>query len=301
MSWRRLGCIFNPEEYKTNWYTSHAALPIARLLDDLTWRIYFSARDEQNRAQIGYFDLVLSPKPHVINVSKEPVLRLGTLGTFDDHGVTGGCLVERHGVFYFYYTGWTLGVTVPFYFYTGLAVGNDTDGYKRQSLAPLLPRSSVDPYINGVPSIVIEDDVWNMWYISATHWEIVNGSPRHFYLPKYAHSEDGLHWQTEDKRCLEFGDGEYAFSRPHVIKEDGIYKMWYAVRGDVYRLGYAESTNRVDWVRKDHQAGLDVAETGWDAEMIAYPHRFNAQGQRYLLYNGNGYGRTGIGLAVWEG
>ena len=32
--------------------------------------------------------------------------------------------------------------------------------------------------------------------------------------------------------------------------------------------------------------------------MMAYPYVFEHGGDRYMLYNGNGYGKTGIGLAV---
>jgi hypothetical protein len=32
--------------------------------------------------------------------------------------------------------------------------------------------------------------------------------------------------------------------------------------------------------------------------MQAYPFVFDEGGRRYMLYNGDGYGRTGIGLAV---
>ncbi len=35
--------------------------------------------------------------------------------------------------------------------------------------------------------------------------------------------------------------------------------------------------------------------------MIEYPFVFDHAGERYMLYNGNGYGASGIGLAVWEG
>jgi hypothetical protein len=34
--------------------------------------------------------------------------------------------------------------------------------------------------------------------------------------------------------------------------------------------------------------------------MVEYPWIFDWQGRRYMLYNGNDYGRTGLGLAVWE-
>ncbi|MBB5866436.1 hypothetical protein [Xanthomonas sp. 3058] len=35
--------------------------------------------------------------------------------------------------------------------------------------------------------------------------------------------------------------------------------------------------------------------------MIEYPFVFDHAGQRYMLYNGNDYGRSGFGLAVLEG
>jgi hypothetical protein len=34
--------------------------------------------------------------------------------------------------------------------------------------------------------------------------------------------------------------------------------------------------------------------------MVEYPWVIEDRGTRFLLYNGNGYGRTGVGLAVWD-
>jgi hypothetical protein len=45
------------------------------------------------------------------------------------------------------------------------------------------------------------------------------------------------------------------------------------------------------------QSGIDVAESGWDSEMICYPNVFECDGQIYLLYNGNEFGKFGFGLA----
>jgi hypothetical protein len=74
--------------------------------------------------------------------------------------------------------------------------------------------------------------------------------------------------------------------------------MWYSRRGQAYRIGYAESDDGVRWQRRDGEAGIDVSDSGWDAEMIAYPCVFRHEGRLFMLYNGNGYGRTGVGLAV---
>jgi hypothetical protein len=76
--------------------------------------------------------------------------------------------------------------------------------------------------------------------------------------------------------------------------------MWYCYRGDYYRIGYAESDDGRHWTRLDEQAGIQVSESGWDAEAICYPSVFEAKGQRYMLYNGNRYGRSGFGIAVLE-
>jgi hypothetical protein len=77
--------------------------------------------------------------------------------------------------------------------------------------------------------------------------------------------------------------------------------MWYSTRGSAYRIGYAESGDGREWVRMDHRAGIGVSASGWDSEMIEYPFVFDHDGTRFMLYNGNGYGKAGFGLAVLEG
>ena len=46
--------------------------------------------------------------------------------------------------------------------------------------------------------------------------------------------------------------------------------------------------------------GIDVSPYGWDSEMIEYPFIFEHKDRIYMLYNGNGFGKTGFGLAVLE-
>ena len=65
-----------------------------------------------------------------------------------------------------------------------------------------------------------------------------------------------------------------------------------------YRIGYAESEDGIHFNRMDEKVGIDVSKFGWDSEMICYPHVFAHNGEKYMLYNGNGYGKEGIGLAV---
>ena len=281
---------------------SHAAVPATQLLGNDNVRFYFSARDDRNRAQIGHFDAHCAQTPAVINVSDEPDVRMGALGTFDDNGVTSSCVVVHGNALYLYYTGWTLGVTVPFYMSSGLAISTDNGrNFDKVSAAPILDRNAIDPFLNASPWVMIEGGIWRMWYVSGVAWTHEPSGARHHYLVKYAESTDGVRWRRPGTICIDFkSEAEYAISRPSVIKDGSLYRMWFATRGDAYQLGYAESKDGIGWTRKDEDAGLDLSADGWDAEMVAYPIVFEAGGKRWMAYNGNGYGRTGIGLAQAE-
>jgi hypothetical protein len=296
--WIKRGRIFEPAG-QASWIGTHAALPVVDATDDRC-RVYFCSRDPQGRSQIGYGDLALDPSVAFGKLSAEPVLRPGPLGAFDDAGVTTSCLVRLDGRAFLYYTGWSRGVSVPFYLGAGLAISDDGGEYRRLSYAPLLDRSPVDPYLTASPWVLVEGSVWRMWYVSGTAWEMVNGHPRHNYHIKYAESRDGRDWVRSGIVCLDYAENEFAFGRPCVLRDTalGRYRMWYSVRGHAYRLGYAESTDGIVWQRADDRAGLSVSADGWDSDMITYPVVFRDRETLHMLYNGNDYGRTGIGLAT---
>jgi hypothetical protein len=154
-----------------------------------------------------------------------------------------------------------------------------------------------------------EGNNWHIWYASSTGFIKVKGKPEPLYLIKYAHSEDGINWDRSNKVCIEPKSEYEANARTTVIKENGLYKMWFAYRGsfdfrdgkDAYRIGYAESENAIDWERKDDEAGIGFSESGWDSTMQTYPAVIEVHGKKYLFYNGNGFGKTGIGVAIYDG
>jgi hypothetical protein len=296
--WRRHGRIFVPSGQRP-WCESHAALPIAEHLDADCYRIYVTGRDNRNRAHVGSFVFDLAAPQTPPRLADAPALSPGCLGAFDDAGVTGSCLVGHRGRRYLYYTGWSLGVTVPFYLFVGLAVGDERqETFQRISEAPILERDPVDPYLTASPWVLVDGDDWRMWYVSGTKWTADGERPRHHYHIKYAESRDGIHWRREGRVAIDYATPEeHAMGRPCVIKQGDLYRMWFSVRGDAYRLGYAESRDGMTWLRRDADAGLRPSENDWDSEMIAYPFVFQHAGRLQMLYNGNGYGRSGVGHA----
>jgi len=298
MKWFKRNLIFAPRP-NVDWMVTHAMTPFADSLADRC-RVYFAGRDRMNRSQIGYFEIDMDDPKTVLRMSERPVITLGPLGSFDDSGCSNPWVVEYDGRKYLYYTGWSLGVTVPFRNHIGLAISEDGgETYQKVSRVPILDRNEVDPYMVHGACVLREDSTWKMWYCSCTKWEMEGTRPKHFYHIKYATSCNGIGWKRNGTICIDYRDpDEHAIARPCVIREHGIYKMWYSHRGKSYRIGYAESKDGVDWERRDKEAGIDVSESGWDSEMICYPHVFQHKGREYMLYNGNGYGKTGIGLAV---
>ena len=301
MRWEKQGVVIEPPVHLP-WVASHAAVPHADTLNDGRIRVYFTARDDERRSHIAVADIDLDDPVGRADVTPEPVLAPGPVGAFDDSGVMTSCLVHDGDREHLYYQGWSLGVTVPFYVFVGCAVRDPhTDRFERVSPAPVMGRHRLDPYMCSSPWVLIEDGRWRMWYVSNLGWTFPGSQARYRVHIKYAESTNGVDWIRDGHICIDFiSQDEYAISRPVVIKDGGLYRMWYSHRGKSYRIGYAESVDGLTWRRRDDEAGIDVAKTGWDSDMVEYACVFDAGGARHMLYNGNGFGATGIGHAVLE-
>lgn len=299
MRWKKLGLIFCPNNH-FDWMISHAANPVAEHLRDDLFRIYFSCRNNTNRASIGYLDIEINDPLKILNLSKSPILSHGVTGCFDDSGVSMGCIVKNDNKKFLYYLGWNLGVTVPWRNSIGLAISELSSGqFMRHSPAPILDRHHVDPFSISYPWVMYDRNIWRMWYGSNLTWGKMENEMAH--VIKYAESEDGIQWKRAGTIAINFiNPSEYAISKPCILKDNDVYKMWYSYRGNNYRIGYAESKDGISWLRKDHYAGIDVSVSSWDSDSIEYPCVFDHKNSRYMLYNGNGYGKTGFGIAILE-
>jgi predicted GH43/DUF377 family glycosyl hydrolase len=299
VKWRKIGHIYAPDGSKP-WMRWYAANPIAEPVSSDRYRIYFSSRDAENRSSIAWIEIDLNDPERILGESAEPVLSPGELAMFDDSGCSIGCIVPVGEQRYLYYMGWHLTVAVPWQNALGLAI-SDGPGqpFRRVSRFPIVALNEIDPYTISYPWVIREDGRFRMWYGSNTQWGRQKSDMRH--LIKYAESDDGIHWRRDDAVAIDFEDGaEYAICKPCVVRDGDRYRMWFCSRGAAYRIRYAESRDGINWVRDSEAVGIDVSMEGWDSEMIEYPCIFDHRGQRYMLYAGNGFGRTGFGLAVLE-
>jgi hypothetical protein len=307
MKWIKKGLIFKPED-NYEWMVSHASIPVADPINDEVLRIYFGTRDREGRSFPTYLEVLADDPREIRYVHDQPILSLGKLGTFDDNGIMPSWIVNHGSKKYLYYIGWNPQVTVAYRLSIGLAISDDGGkSFSKYSEGPICDRDVDEPYFNTAPCVVVDETRWKMWYVSCTGWEMINKRPEPRYHIKYAFSDDGIHWQRTNQVCIDYDSFTAAIGRPCVFVTNGMYRMLYSYRsienyrtdpGQSYRLGYAESSDGIHWLRRDNEVGIDKSVTGWDSEMLEYSHVFMSKRGTYLFYNGNGFGQSGFGYAV---
>lgn len=304
MKWRKLGRVWAPDG-SLWWAKSYALLPTVELTSDHQLRVYIASLDEEMYGRIGRLDLDIHDPTRVVSGPEEPVLGLGEPGGFDDCGVNPACVVRLAGTTRLYYIGWQRSVRVPHHLFAGMAESTDGLRFSRVQRTPILDRTPLEPVVRSAMTIVAGVDEMTAWYVSGSEWTHVDGKPYPTYAIRRAISTDGIGWDADNQLAVALADSgrdEFGLGRPWVLKDAGLYRMWYSIRSRSrpYRLGYAESRDGLAWTRLDELVGISVSESGWDSEMICYPCVVDVGDRRYMFYNGNRHGSTGFGVAILE-
>ena len=316
MKWHKIGNIFNPSEHiLPNKCVGFAQSPQALVFDTFV-RVYFSTRAlDTNGKYLSHVAFVDFDKKfeQIWGISSETVISLGGLGCFDEHGIF-PCNVMRSGKNIFAYTtGWNRRVSVSTDAAIGLAISHDGGlTFQKIGLGPVMSASLHEPFLVGDAFVRKFGDIYHMWYIFGTRWvvHLPGTSPDRVYKIAHATSVDGIDWRKEGRLIISDKlNADECQALPTVIQIADKFHMFFCYRQSSdfrnnpsrsYRIGYAFSDDLINWTRNDENVGIDVSEEGWDSNMQCYPHVFDMDGDIYLLYNGNEFGRFGFGLAKLE-
>ncbi len=298
------GIIFQPDGALGDWAQSHAMIPTPILIAPDRLRIYLTMCDTKGIGRPGFIDVLPEDPSQIIEVSRNPLLDIGEPGTFDENGVLVCSVVKASSEEYLmYYVGFELGHQIRYRLLTGLAVSSDGGRtFIRKRKTPVLERSDDELFFRGGPFAINEDGLTRLWYVAGSSWINLNSKSMPVYDMRYLESSDGINFESSGRKVLALTDpDEHGFGRPWVVKRSPTdYQLFFSVRKrslGAYRLGYAESTNGLDWVRKDHLLNLDVSSEGFDNQAIMYSAVISVAKKTYCFYNGNDFGRNGIALA----
>lgn len=146
------------------------------------------------------------------------------------------------------------------------------------------------------PSVIKDGDIYRLYYQAGLGNSSAIG---------LATSADGVHWMRYAGNPVlvpsPFGWDNYAVSKPFVMKDGAVYRMWYT--GGTFQqthIGYATSPDGVTWTKQGTAPVLSNTPGAWDGEQVRAPYVLR-DGYTYKMYyvGSKGY-NTGIGLALSE-
>jgi len=303
MNWGERTLLLRKEHFP-EWGKESAMLPTPIQLSPDVIRVYATFCDAENIGRIGYFDISSANPLEIIKVSKTPVLDIGKPGSFDDNGVTVCSVIKVNNCLYMYYAGFEICTNIRYRILTGLAISEDNgDTFQRISDAPILDRSTQELFFRCGPFVLKEDNVFKMWYIGGSSWITQKGKELPIYDMRYIESDDGIVWPSHGKIIIPITDSdEHGFGRPYVQTNQDLevpYHLHYSIRKishQAYRLGFATSSDGINWQRKDNLINLDVSKDNFDSKAIMFAAPILINGKNWLFYNGNDFGKDGIAI-----
>lgn len=291
--------LFGPEVLGSG-VASHTGLPTPLVLEDRL-RIFVGARDAEGRTHMHYVDVARDQLTRVL-ATGGPLISLGNAGHFDEDGTTPSSVVQlSDGRIRLYYIGWNRAAgSVSYRLAIGSAISDDGATFRREFDGPVLDRSIHDPILVTAPHVTMHDSgSFEMFYVSGTRWVEVDGHAEPCYGLARALSEDGIDWDPlgfEDVRLR-----TEALGRPTLFVHGGRRFIACSHRGSVgyrtggphaYRLTFLES-RKGSW----YPVASDFAPAGdeaWCSAMRCYGHLVDVDQSRVLLYNGDGFGASGV-------
>ncbi len=284
------------------WAKSYAWVPTAyRFKNTNKVIIFFAGRNKSNESDIGYFiyDLI---KFKVVKVCEKPILSRGKLGSFDDSAVIPSHIIKIGKKYHLYYVGWTQGKKVPFFSNIGLATSNRILGpYKKFSNSPILGKSKFDPYFVATCFVNKIKEGYEMYYTSNLFWKRTNNIPYPRYLIKKCFSKDGVNWQVNGEKVINFKNKkEVAITRPWIISLEKKLVMFFSIKKKNYEIQTNVLLNKSKWKRKKIFNFQKNKKINFDSVSQEYASLIKHNKKIYMFYNGNQYGKDGIGLAIAE-
>jgi hypothetical protein len=307
MPWVQKGVVFTPDSSK-EWSRTHAQAPSAVEFEGRI-RIYYGTRDAGNRSRTSFVDVDRDDPTKLIYAHDRPVMDLGYPGTFDEDGVIPSQILAVGDDLWMYYGGVSKGGNVPYRMSIGLAKSHDRGlTFTRCFEGPVVDRTPHEPYMTMAPNVIRDESGWTMWYGSGVKWTWVESKFEPLYVTMVAYSDDGLTWRRTGRPCIRPKSADEANTRPAVLKTREGYEMWFCYRQahdyrdgqGSYRIGYAISRDGQVWDRIEGDMGLEPTGAGWNAATMAYPSVVVVRGRKIMFHNGDGFGKTGVGCAVWS-
>ncbi|MBS0409506.1 MAG: hypothetical protein JSR86_06285 [Proteobacteria bacterium] len=299
LPWRKLGLWVEAPGGLLG--ASHAMVPTPLVLEDRV-RVFYAACDADMRGRVFFADIEHDPPHRVIGRSAGPVMDVGAPGTFDADGVNPLQVFADGDGLALLYVGWRRGpAETPYTLLTGLARSRDGGLSFQGEREPLLAPAPGERLFRTAASISPAADGWRMIYVGGDAFiDDAAGKRSPLYGLRELRSADRLAWPGGGRELLapDRAAGQTGFGRPVVwTPGGGAPVLMVSIRTEA---GYTLVETPLDALEAGRPAFKPVLAgpaDPWEAEMTCFGAPCVVGERELLFYNGNGFGRTGFGLA----
>jgi len=215
--------------------------PLAVIVVDGTYHLYFNGRDENDSFPNGY-DIGHATSSDGVSWVMDPanpVLTRGAEGEWDEDSMWGAGVIHDASGFRLWYQGGDGAV-----YAAGYATSPDGSTWTKYARNPIMdagPPGSFDD-VGVMPStVMVRNGLYQMWYTAGRDTGQLNNWD---WQLGYAESDDGLSWTRRPEAILE--GNHYEVVAPSVFFDGSRYHMWYEALGggEIY---YAVSPDGINW------------------------------------------------------
>jgi len=274
---------------------SHLALPLLVPTRETGIQLCFAnARDAKNRSHPVCATVSLNDSGDLhLEDSWRVIATPGSAGHFDENGLTVSDVQLTSSGYECLTFGWRLRQGGGWFNEIGeLLLDLDLNVLSRSS-APTLERTSLDPISLAYPSFGPNLEIF---YNAPSRLCEKTGKPLDFQILR--RDADGIRTTVADPKILR-EQSYFAFTRPWILMDGGVCHMWFCARGDRYRILHAVQEgidrNVFSVSRFDDFVGLPNI---FEDSSACYPSVSVVGELAVMLYNGAGYGASGIGVAT---
>ena len=297
MSWRIHSRLINPKSKNFPW-DSHASLPTVLNLKKNLFRIFYSPRNK-NKSYVSYFDIDMKKfeksENCIINFSKKPILMPGHTG--DDTGIMPSQAKFCGDKVLITTCCWQ---KTYFYPYSQKIYCFEFDSKFSKILNQMELDNKYDcEYYRTNPFDYTDEKFVIKSWVSGIKWVKKNNDFSSIYTIKME-----LYDKKNDKYSFyKLPLGKFcAICRPLIYKEnEKNFILYFSARKrkndyKIYSLNFYPNK----FFSPPELILSPNIEKKWCNIMVEYPFVFNFNKKKYMLFCGNEFGGTGIGIAVYD-
>lgn len=303
---KSLNFLFSQKTLGLDWCAHHTILPTPHKISENEIRIYFGGTDRNYYGYLGFVDIYISNsgnKFEIKNISSRPILENPQKLEFAKNGINPVSIFRHAEKLLLSVVGYHSTSDGKIKLMSGLIESSDGGNtFHVTQSSPLLTKENNSSLLQS--ALFIESNKEQGYFVSDIDWLKLDNK----WFPKYGIAQVQFtknSWQVKESSfILKPEADEMGLARPWQFYFNGNKFLMFGVRKLIngkliYKdFGLAMYANN-QWQRLSN---LKFSSSGqeWDSEMTCYGAIVEINNTPYMLYNGNGNGIGGVGIAKLE-